>query len=292
MTKIDIYDISPQKFEELAFSFLQEQSDLGSLENLTSGKINSGYDFSAVLNHSNKSFKIAIEAKHRRKLTKQDLHKIAESAARIKGNFDGFILVTSAELTHEEQNLLTSLIQRSGYVFVKIYQSITFESLTAASNPQAVNEIIESKKTERTNFVYGFSSLVAGLVGLVFSVLSYLPYFQAEENSLDTRIENVASALESIKSLEKHLTEIKLDMQKTQRESEAIQKEYEKSQTLKQLTNEQLIAIRSAIETSSPPWWAKPLDYIFGFILGIGASVIASIIQEKIKRNRALNSPA
>ncbi|WP_227553602.1 hypothetical protein [Acinetobacter haemolyticus] len=81
-------------------------------------------------------------------------------------------------------------------------------------------------------------------------------------------------------------------MQKTQRESETIKREYEKSQELKQLTDDQQAAIRAAIGASSPPWWIKPLDYFFGFILGIGASVIASFIHERIKRNKALNSPA
>lgn len=289
MTKIDIYDISAQKFEELAFNFLQEQGDLTSLENLTSGKIDSGYDFSATLKDAEKPCRIAIEAKHRRKLSKQDLYRIAETAERIKSGFDGFILITSAKLNKEEQELLERLLHSSGYTLIKIYQGITFEALTKTSNRKALEEITRSKRSEIKSLAYGIISVVVALIALTSNLI---PYFLDEEKNLDTRIENVAIALESIKNLEKHLTEIKSDMQKTQRESEAIKREYEKSQELKQLTDDQQAAFRAAIGASSPPWWVKPLDYFFGFILGIGASVIASFIHERIKRNKALNSPA
>ncbi|ENX39586.1 restriction endonuclease [Acinetobacter courvalinii] len=289
MIKIDIYDISAQKFEELAFNFLKEQKDLTSLENLTSGKIDSGYDFSATLKDAKKPCKIAIEAKHRRKLSKQDLYRIAETAERIKSGFDGFILITSAKLNEEEQELLKRLLLSSGYTLIKIYQGVTFEALTKTSNPRARAEIINSKKSEIKNLAFG---IISSILALIASTSNLIPYFLDEDKNLDTRIENVANALESIKSLEKHLTEIKSDMQKTQRESETIKREYEKSQELKQLTDDQQAAIRAAIGASSPPWWIKPLDYFFGFILGIGASVIASFIHERIKRNKALNSPA
>ncbi|WP_324033085.1 restriction endonuclease [Aeromonas caviae] len=290
MTKIDVYDISPQKFEELAFRFLQDQGDLTELEGLSSGIIDSGYDFSATLKDAGKSpCKIAIEAKHRRKLSKQDLYNISEAAERIKVNFNGFILITSAKLTQEEQDLLERLIRNSGYTFIKIYQDITFEVLTRASNRKAAAEIARSKKSEMMNLAFGVLAVIASLTASTSNIISY---FLVEGENLDTRIENVSSALDSIKNLEMHLTEIKSDMQRTQRESEAIKREYEKSQELKQLTNDQQAALRSAIGASSAPWWVKPLDYFIGFILGIGASVIASFIHERIKRNKVLNSPA
>ncbi|HDZ8832673.1 restriction endonuclease [Aeromonas sp. 602200] len=289
MTKIDIYDISAQKFEELAFNFLQEQGDFTTLENLTSRRSDAGYDFSATTKDQEKTQKIAIEAKHRRKLSKQDLYRIAENADRIKSNFDGFILITSAKLNKEEQQLLEKLIKSSGYTITKIYQDITFEALTKTSNQKAAEDIIRARRTKMKSLAYSILSIIAVLIALTSNTI---PYFVEEGKNLDTRIDNVANALESIKNLEKYLTEIKSDMQKTQRESENIKREYEKSQELKQLTNDQQAAFRAAIGASSPPWWVKPLDYFFGFILGIGASVIASFIHERIKLNKALNSPA
>lgn len=287
MTKIDIYDISPQNFEELAFNFIKEQDELTSLENLTSGKSDSGYDFSGTLKDAEKPCRIAIEAKHRRKLSKQDLYRIAEAAERIKSAFDGFILITSAKLNKEEQELLKRLLHSSGYTLIKIYEGITFEALTKTSNSKALEEITKSKRSKIRSLAYGIISVILTLIAS-----NLTPYFLNEEKSLDTRIENVASALENINNLEKHLNEIKSDMQKTQRESEIIKREYEDSQELKQLTDDQHAAFRAAIGASTPPWWVKPLDYFFGFILGIGASVIASFIHERIKQNKALNSPA
>ncbi|HGY5244131.1 restriction endonuclease [Aeromonas salmonicida] len=291
MTKIDIYDISAQKFEELAFNFLQEQGDFTTLENLTSRRSDAGYDFSATTKDQEKTQKIAIEAKHRRKLSKQDLYRIAENADRIKSNFDGFILITSAKLNNEEQQFLEKLIKNSGYTITKIYQDITFEVLTKTSNQKAAEDIIRARRTKMKSLAYSVLSIIAVLIALTSNTAPYF-YFVEEDKNLDTRIDNVANALESIKNLEKYLTEIKSDMQKTQRESENIKREYEKSQELKQLTNDQQAAFRAAIGASSPPWWVKPLDYFFGFILGIGASVIASFIHERIKLNKALNSPA
>lgn len=286
---IDIYDISPQKFEELAFSFLQKQSEIDCLENISKRSPDQGFDFTAKLKEEISTCKVAIEVKHRRKLSKEDLRKIALTANSIKLNFDGFILITSAKLTKDEQAFLEELIRGSGYKFIKIYQNITFESLTKTSNPEALEEIIQLNKSEKRRLTYGVASVAITLLALY---LNLTPYFFSEEIILDDRIENVENALNSIKNLELYLKEIRSDMKDTQRETEAIKREYEKSLELKELTESQQNALRAAIGAASPPWWVKPLDYFFGFILGIGASVVASIIHERIKRNRILNAPA
>lgn len=289
MKNIDIYDLSQQKFEELALNFLQEQVDLISVEFPGPGKFDSGYDFSAKLNKKNETqLKIAIEAKHRKRLSKQDLNRIADSAAKIKGEFEGFILITSAKLSQDEQDFLTSLIQLAGYSFIRIYQGITFESLAKASNNKTIEKIIKSKKTEKLRLFLGSITIATSLATLVAGLTPYIE----EKKDLDARIGSVVGALDNIKNLEKQLFEIKTDMQKTQRESEKIQQEYEKSQALKLLTKDQQNALRAVIGVSNPPWWSKPLDYLLGFIFGIGASIVASIIHDKIKRNRVLNSPA
>lgn len=289
MKNIDIYDLSQQKFEELALSFLQEQVDLISVEFPAPGKFDYGYDFSAKLNKKNETqLKIAIEAKHRKRLSKLDLNRIADSAAKIKGDFEGFILITSAKLSQDEQDFLTNRIQMAGYSFIRIYQGITFESLAKASNNKTIEKIIKSKKTEKLSLILGSIAIAASLATII---PNFTPYIE-EKKDLDARIGSVVGALDNIKNLEKQLFEIKTDMQKTQRESQKIQQEYEKSQALKLLTKDQQNALRAAIGVSIPPWWSKPLDYLLGFIVGIGASVVASIIHDKIKRNRVLNSPA
>lgn len=289
MANIDIYDISPQKFEELAFDFLKNQSSLENLENFSSGSPDHGFDFSATFKEEQNTTRVAIEAKHRKRLSRDDLRKIALSASLIKINFDGFILITSAKLTQDEQVYLENLIRKSGYTFIKIYQNITLETLTRAIDPNALEEVIESKQLEIKRLTYS-SALVVTILLIFFSNL--IPHVFTEEKVLDARIENVENALYSIKNLEAHLTEIKSDMKNTQRETEAIKREYERSLELKQLTDSQQDALRAAIGAASPPWWIKLLDYFFGFILGIAASVIAGVIHERIKRNRILNSPA
>lgn len=288
MTKINIYDLSPQKFEELVFNFLREQGDLIDLNNVISGKAE--YDFSAILKvDEKKQYKVAIEAKHRRKLSKQDLNNIAEVAGRLKTNFDGFIFITSAQLTVDEQNFLKDLIQKRGYDFIKIYQGLTFENLTNVNDKKIINQILESKESEKKRFTWGVFSVAILILVTVGS--NFIQYSKTKENNLNTRIENVSKALNDIKNLEKHLNEIKTEMKKTQHESEIIQRDYEKSQILKELTNEQQEALKDVMGVASTSWWVKVFDYCLGFFLGIAASVIASIIYDKIKRNKALNSP-
>ncbi|WP_409318852.1 hypothetical protein, partial [Pseudomonas sp. KCJK9016] len=201
--------------------------------------------------------------------------------------FEGFILITSAKLSMEEQDTLKRLLQHLGYTFIKIYQGITFESLANTKNNVTLKEIRKSKKTEKISLFLGTISILSTLA-ILFT--SFTPYIQKEKN-LDARIGSVIGALNNIKSLEDQLLEIKSDMEMTQIESERIQREYEKSQTLKHLTDDQKTALRETFGISTIPWWSKPLDYILGFILGIAASVVASVIYDRMKRNKALNSP-
>ncbi|MFO4671544.1 hypothetical protein [Vibrio cholerae] len=293
MSNIDIYDLSGRKFEELALDFLQKQDDLSVIYAPENEYQDLGYDFkSFVKDDDGKQHNAAVEVKHRRNLRRSDLKRIAHNAERIKGEFEGFILVTSAVVNPDDITYFMDMLNNLGYSLVRVYQKNNIDQALDLQSSFMAQKIYKSKEKEKRNLAYAWFSMLIAILGLSFSIYSYIAPTQNNEGGLDSRIKNVEGALHNIKSLEKYLSEIKSDMEKTHLQSKKIQAEYEKSQVLKEMTDSQINAVREALGQDQTSWFMKILDYVLAFILGIAASVVASNIHDRIKRNKELDSPA
>jgi hypothetical protein len=292
MSTIDIYDLSGKKFEELALDFIQRQDDLSVIYTPENQYQDLGYDFkSFVKDDSGKQHNAAVEVKHRRNLSKKDLKRIAYNAERIKADFEGFILITSAVVNPDDIAYFMDVLNDIGYSLVRVYQKVNIDQALDLHSSFMAQKIFKSKEREKKNLLFAWFSMIITFLGLSISIYSYVDPQYENDSGLDSRIKNVEGALQSIKSLEKYLSDIKNDMKQTHLESKIIQTEYEKSQVLKEMTESQISAVRDALGQNKTPWWLKFLDYILAFILGIAASVVASNIHDRIKRNRELNSP-
>lgn len=251
-----------------------------------------GYDFkSFVKDEAGKQHHAAVEVKHRRNLSRKDLKRIAHNAERIKADFEGFILITSAVVNPDDIAHFMDELNNIGYSLVRVYQKVNIDQALNLHNSFMAQKIYKSKEKEKKSLFFAWLSMIITFLGLSISIYSYVAPQYENDSGLDSRIKNVEGALQSIKSLEKYLTDIKSDMNQTHLESKMIQAEYEKSQVLKEMTESQIDAVRDALGQNKTPWWLKFLDYILAFILGIAASVVASNIHDRIKRNRELNSP-
>lgn len=125
------------------------------------------------------------------------------------------------------------------------------------------------------------SGAASSIAGLLFSGIVF--FVQPEKPHLQERIEKVELALDSLKSLEKHLDDIKKDMVKTEQETKAIQIEYNKAKELKKLTEAQYESINKAIGKKTI--YQTLFDYGMGLVFGVAGSLIASVIYSKVKQN-------
>lgn len=292
MSSIDLYDISAKKFEELALDFVKAQDELSVIYSPETQYRDLGYDFKASFQDDIGNHHLAaIEVKHRKLLRKNDLNKIISNAERIKENFEIFILVTSAVIIDEHLSYLIESLEKIGYSVVRVYQKEHLDLAIELPKSLIAKRILEEKRASSLSRRLAMFSFLIGIIGSLVSVSSFFLPPQVENSTLDSRIQNVEGALKSINDLESYLSSIKMDMKETQVESQVIQKEYEKSQVLKELTEKQMSAVRSAIGNTKAPWWSKILDYVVGFAFGVGGSIVASFIYDKIKRNRELDAP-
>jgi hypothetical protein len=293
MSNIDIYDLSGKKFEELALDFIQRQDDLSVIYTPENQYSDLGYDFkSFVKDDTGMQHNAAVEVKHRRSLSRKDLKRIAYNAERIKVDFEGFILITSAVINHDDLAFFMGLLNDIGYSLVRVYQKANIDQALDLNSSFMAQKIYKSKVKEKKNLTFAWFSIIITFLSLSISIYSYVAPQYENDSGLDSRIQNVEGALQSIKSLEKYLSDIKNDMKQTHLESKMIQAEYEKSQVLKDMTESQISAVRDALGQNKSPWWLKFLDYILAFIMGIAASIVASNIHDRMKRNTELNSPA
>lgn len=287
MHQLELHDISVRKFEELSLDFLNLQDDLSAIYPAGNTLHDLGYDFKAYVKIVNNVTEAAVEVKHRKRLTKKDLTRISLRANLLISDFDGFIFVTSAEMNDVDQEFFKGLLIKAGFKFVRIYDKKSFDQQMSFQTSLVYQTIKKETQTTRSYLITGFIAVLASLVSFIFPVYES---FEKDKESLDDRIENVEGALRSIKSLESYLDDIKSDLKGTAIESAAIKKEYEKAQVLKKLTTQEISALQSTIGTKPAPWWAKLFDYVIGFVLGVGASLISSVLYDKYKTRRELNA--
>ena len=121
-------------------------------------------------------------------------------------------------------------------------------------------------------------------------VLGVVTYGLSPKSSdpLDDRIRNVESALASIRGLQEPLNRVKDDMVATETSIAIINKKYTEAKELEKLTDGQLQALKESIQ--SEKWWKTAMNSIIGFILEVLPSVIASVIYDRWKQKRALQS--
>ena len=76
-------------------------------------------------------------------------------------------------------------------------------------------------------------------------------------------------------------------MVQTEIAAKAIEERHAKAKELEKLTEEQLLAVKTALRTQT--WRKTLLDCVLGFVLGIGSSFAASVLYARWRRRRTMS---
>jgi len=117
--------------------------------------------------------------------------------------------------------------------------------------------------------------LVATLVAGGFQLREFIKERNARKD-LNVQIASVETALSAIKSVERNLSDVKSELQRTAAEKKKVEEEWERAKALQTLTKEQYAALRSAVTERS--WGTLITDNFWAFILGVTSSLLASYL--------------
>lgn len=283
---LDIYDISPDKFEKLAFEILSKDDSLR-VNPVIGRVIGIPYDFTGQLSVNGDTFKSVVgEIKHRKRLSRNEILSLSEKLTSYSKDYKVFALVSSASINMETRTFIENTFKSSGFDEILIYDKGYFDSKISIQGSIAYKSIEKEKRTK-------YLASIAAAIGMIGSIVGFIMvgkyFYEAEDQSLKARINNVQGALNNISNLENYLNSIKSDLEYTAKESAKIQREYKEALKLKELTQEEIIALRGAVGYKSQSWWREILEYFLGFILGVAASIVASYCYERIKTYWAVN---
>ncbi|SHI02108.1 restriction endonuclease [Desulfofustis glycolicus] len=274
----DLYNLTPQEFERLCAHLLVYYG----YENikLVGGVNDQGVDITCEKNGSS----VVVQVKHLRKISFQTIQKVLKQILSSNYTFDEILLITSSSVNQVSRK---RLIQSFPDLQLTILDYDEITSKLQEKNELEQEELKAARsrsRKQRSLFVIGFLGALSSILGSFIS--TYLFFAEPEKPLLNERIEKVELALGSLKNLENYLDDIKADMIQTEKETKAIEIEYQKAKELEKLTKEQYEVISKAIGRKST--YQTIFDYSMGLLLGVAGSLIASVIYTRIKQNRLL----
>ncbi len=289
--KYPIFDLTPEDFEQLTLELFQTLDDYDNLE-LTSVLGDFYYcdikgDLSGI---DGGRGKVAIEVKHWLKFNVHNFRKDLTSRLNKPTEYNSLHFVTSAKIENHQRDIINDIIGAESSLDIKIFDQAYIVSLLD-KHPLIAKKYFSSIRTEQQRQrKWIIASTIGVITSIIFSIFSTNiigKYIEpVNQPTLDARIEKVEGALANLRNLESYLGDVKEEMVETRKTVQIIEADYERAQKLKKLTDEELAFLSNAINTTQ--WYEKPLNYFFGFILGIGSSVIGSILRERYKKRKIL----
>ncbi|MGI8619594.1 MAG: restriction endonuclease [Gemmatimonadaceae bacterium] len=270
----DLFDLTPREFETLCAELLRAEG-WNDVEILSDAR-DRGIDIIA----SREGQSVAVEVKHGKRISPHVLRRAVDQLAASERSANQLLVITSAPVTPQQRSSIASPDGRHVDV---LDQGNVLAIL--AKHPQIRRDQLGAVRRRR---FWEFGKLSFALVAAVASILSASVdmFLRPARPPLHERIETVEQAIGSLKDLEKQLTDIKHDMVETEQATHAIKDEYAKAKELEKLTDEQFQAVSAALRAQS--WRRTAMDYVVGIVLGVAASLIASVIYTKVRRRRAM----
>ena len=272
--KYKIFDLTPEKFEELCHQLLKAEFGFNKAFILDVSS-DEGVDILAYRGLE----KIAISVKHKYHLEINLVRHELEKLEQVLENYHKLIFITSAFIDKKvisafetnkisiiSQNELIKLIDKHSTIAKRYFQKV--------------------QRKNKLRIIWLVISLIVALLSILSVIYTIFP--EKTDKTLKNRIDNVERALDGIKGLEKDLEFIKEDMIKTDLENKRILEEYKKMEGLEKVINDKKESLNLVLNYQ--PWYKRFLNYFFGFLLGIASSVIAGIMREKWKLNKSLKN--
>lgn len=232
--------------------------------------------------------KVGVETKHRKYFSTSDIFDITNRFRTSKyEKYGQLIFVTSAIVSSHHRQLLTDLVPNlqvvDGEEITRLIEKDPRDFLT--------NQIFDSVKRRRRillrlialSFVIYITAICTATIAWTYTDRIEKP----KSELLQQKMETVERALKNLEGLEKELLDIKKEMSDTEQKTKIIIDEYEKAKELEKITEEQKNAFKAIMQPT--PWYMTTLGYFAAFLIGIGSSLMASIIRVKWKQWRELN---
>jgi hypothetical protein len=270
-----IYDLTPSTFVELCHDLLKAEFNYEKTF-ILDGPQDNGVDILALKGVE----KIAIQVKHKYKLDRISAIKELEKYKSLLGFHHRLIFITSAKVDK-------AVVQEFRTDKISIISQSELFNLLDKHTDIAGRYFKVAEKRNKLNQRWLSSSFVGIILTIISSVLTFY-IDKKDDKPLASKIDNVEEALKNINGLEKDLEEIKDDMIKTEIEKTRIIEEYEKVKGLEDVINEKKESLNLVLNYQ--PWYKKLLDYFLGVLTGIFTSIIASILYEKWRQQKALKN--
>jgi hypothetical protein len=279
MDQDTLYQLSPFEFEQLAARLLASEG-IGKVA-YADGGIDPGVN---LVGEQNGDI-IAVEVKHRKRpLSVNELQKIIDKLGSSRYNPSRLVLVTSAKVPDSTKTHFRQSDQTASLRIIDRDEVLRILSADVGLQEGPIASAEKRRRRLTVEFWAGLIAVISSIGGVVTSSMSLI--LKPDPPPLTQRIETVESAIGNLKNLEIELIGIKKEMIQTERAAGLIKKEYEDAKQLQRLTDKQFAAVRSALEQSS--WQKSLLDSALGFALGVGSSLVANVIQTRIKQKRML----
>jgi hypothetical protein len=273
----NFYKLMPTEFERLVADVLAQSgySDV----RLVDGPGDQGIDILA--NRDGQS--VAVQVKHKMRLTLQDINHFVDWYFKNPSTPRTMIFVTSAELPPDAESQIKGIPPGARLEIVDRRGLQQMLYTHKAASQQVMAEANKRLKSQKARLLI---SAIASLTSILGVLLSLYPYVFHEKPPLDRRIETVEKALGSMRDLEGYLADIKRDMEETQKATVTINQKYAEAKEIEKLTAAQLAALQATLQVRDWKWTI--LNYVFGFVLGVASSLVASVLYSRWKHRRAL----
>jgi Holliday junction resolvase len=274
---VDLYKLTPTEFEQLVAE-LFSQSGYTDVQ-LVGGPMDQGVDILATKDGR----KVAIQVKHKTRLRVQEIQRFADQYFRNPSTPRNLIFVTSAELPPVETRQIEGIPEGAHLEVMDRHDLQLMLSSKVSASQQAMKTAEQRQRSQRQRLLF---SSVAGVLSIIGALISIYSIAFPPKAPLDKRIQTVEKALASMSDLETYLAEIKRDMKETQKSTAVINQKHEEAKELQKLTNAQLSALQATLQIRNWKWTI--LNYIFGFVLGVASSLVASVLFARWKQRKAL----
>lgn len=273
----DFYNLKPSEFERLVADVFAQSGYLD--VKLVGGPGDKGVDILAKRDDK----QVAIQVKHKSRLSLHDLQLFIDHYFSNPSTPRNLIFVTSAELPKDIKSRIDRIPEGAQFEIVDRNSLLQMVQAHKEVSEQVMANAAQRQRSQKFRLSLSY---VAGLCSILGLFISFYSIIYPSKAPLDKRIETVEKALGSMHDLERYLSDIKKDMEDTQKATSVINQKYADAKELEKLTAAQLSALQTTLQGQNWRWTV--LNYVFGFILGVASSLVASVLYARWQQRKAL----
>src|SRR5258708_17216627 len=282
-------ELSPEEFERLCVDLLvAAYSDLS----LSTAESPKWIDAIGTRNTPRGAHSVAVEVKHRSTFIPDVWRLFINRLSERDRKFGEYIFIPSSpiqdgplqETKTRAAKTLKAEILLLGRADVIIL--LNRFPVIAAKYFKNVWDRVRRRKVTSGIGVIAATLSVGGISSGLHSMFGLKP---ESKSQLSEQVKSVEDSLARLNDLELGLKALKVELQQKSDQTSRVTKEYDEAMKLKTLTTDQLNEVKKAVGFRGGMDILR--DYFSGLFLGVAGSVLATVITDKWKRQRALSKP-